>query len=67
MEMRYSLNGKEIDRSRFLLLFQGMADWIEGQAREAAGKGEAAPMFRTGLGTLIITIEDPPAPGRKAE
>lgn len=54
----YRLNGKEISRSEFLRAFQGMAQWIDAQVREAADDNAPIPMFNTDLGPLVISVDN---------
>jgi len=57
MKMSYRLNGKKISYSEFLMQFQGMTNWIENRVQEAIDEGEAIPVFRTGMGPLVITVK----------
>lgn len=58
MKMSYRLNGKKISSYQFSMYFQGMTDWIVGRVQEAVENGEEIPVFRTGMGPLVITVKE---------
>ena len=55
--MKFRLNGKEITRSEYRRIFQGMTRWIEQQVQDAIDNDDPVPMFHTERGPLVIIVK----------